>query len=98
MSGFGIEDPMLGGVAATSVLVGIISGFAGFLVLMRNERSSQFADSVVHELKSITWPSRDETVNNTGVVVGTAMFLAFLLAGYDLIWAKLAEIFIYSSG
>ena len=98
MGSLGIEDPVLGGVAAASSLVGIVAGIGGFLALMRNERSSAFADSVVHELKSITWPSRDETVNNTGVVVGTAVFLALLLAGYDLVWAKLAEIFIYSSG
>jgi len=92
-----LEDPTVAGVAA-SVLVGVVAGIVGFFVLLRNEKATTFTDSVVSELKRVTWPSRDETFSNTGIVVGAAIFFASLLSAYDFLWAKLTGLFLYTTG
>lgn len=97
------QDPLLldlGSVLSlkASVLLALVSAVVAFFALMRHERASTFVDSVVGELLAVTWPSRDETSNNTGIVVGASLFFALLLGFYDLTWAKLTEFFLYNAG
>jgi len=92
-----LEDPLLLGIVA-STLIGAVAGVGGFFALMRNEAASTFTDSVVTELKMVTWPSREETVSNTGIVVGATLFFATLLSSYDFLWAKLTGLFLYTTG
>lgn len=94
----GLEDPLLLDLAPMSLLLGVGSAVVGFFGLMRHERSSTFVDSVIGELSVVTWPSREETMNNTGVVVGATVFFAALLAVYDFAWARLSELVLYSQG
>lgn len=91
----GLEDPLLLGVVALSAVLGVVGGAATFFALMRSERASAFTDSVVSELRVVHWPEREETVNNTGIVVGATVFFSALLAGYDFFWAKLTEFVLY---
>ena len=93
-----LEDPMIAGIAPLSTLIGVVSGVIGFLVLLRNTAATTFVDSVVSELLRVTWPTRDETFSNTGIVIGSTVFFASLLAVYDFVWAKLTEIFLYTTG
>jgi len=72
------EDPVLGGVAAASTLVGIVSGIVGFFVLLRNAQACAFTDSVVAEIQKVTWPTKEETINNTTIVVGSTLFFCHI--------------------
>jgi preprotein translocase SecE subunit len=92
------EDPTFGGVLTLSLGLGLVGGIVGFFVLIRNAKASSFTDEVLSELTRVTWPSRDETLNNTGIVVGATIFFSALLAVYDFTWAKITELFLYSSG
>jgi preprotein translocase SecE subunit len=93
-----LEDPLLGGIVASSGVAGFIAGVITLGVLLRNQRAGEFVDSVVTELKNVTWPSREETFSNTGIVIGSTVFFATLLASYDFLWAKLTGLFIYTTG
>lgn len=93
-----LEDKLLGGVAPVSALIGLVVGVVTLVVLLRNETASAFTDSVVAELKRVTWPTREETLSNTGIVVGAALFFAALLSSYDFLWAKLTGLFLYTTG
>lgn len=88
-------DPLLGGVVTASTLAAAAGGVVAFLVAIRNERATTFADSVISELKKVTWPTREETTGNTGVVVGATIFFSLLLAAYDFAWAELTSQFLY---
>lgn len=97
------QDPLLVNLGSAvslkaSVLLALVGAVVTFFVLMRHERASTFVDSVVSELLTVTWPSREETTNNTGIVVGASLFFALLLGFYDLTWAKLTEFFLYNAG
>ena len=92
------EDPALAGPLTLSWLLGIVAGVIGFFALMRHPKSSGFVDETISELRKVTWPSRDETMGNTGVVVGATVFFSLLLAVYDFAWAEITQLFLYSSG
>lgn len=93
-----IQDKLVGGVAPVSTLVGVVAGIVTTVVLLRHERASAFSDSVVSELRRVTWPTREETFGNTGIVVGATLFFATLLSAYDFLWAKLTGLFLYTTG
>ncbi|MFN9906757.1 MAG: preprotein translocase subunit SecE [bacterium] len=46
----------------------------------------------------MTWPSREETVRSTIVVVVFSVVLAGALGFYDYVWAGLTRRFIFSEG
>lgn len=91
-------NPLLGGLVPLSTLIGVIVAIVSMAVLLRNEKASVFTDSVVAELRRVTWPTREETFGNTGIVVGATIFFATLLSAYDFFWAKLTGIFLYTTG
>lgn len=92
------EDPALAGPFTLSWLLGVLGGVIGFFAIMRHSTSTAFVDETISELRKVTWPSRDETMGNTGVVVGATVFFALLLAVYDFAWAEITQLFLYSSG
>jgi preprotein translocase SecE subunit len=92
-----IQDLVVVGVAV-STLIGVVAGTVTLAVLFRNQRATGFTDSVVSELARVTWPTREETFGNTGIVIGATVFFATLLSTYDLLWAKLTGLFLYTTG
>lgn len=53
-----------------------------------------FFNEVQEELRKVVWPTRDEVVRLTFVVVFVSIVVGTFLGGIDLILAKLIEIFI----
>lgn len=92
-----LEDPRLGGVLNTSTVLGLLATVLTFFAFLRTARARNFVDSVWSQLFVAHWPSREETVNNTGVVVGATVFFSALLSVYDLLWGKITDYFLYSA-
>ena len=61
---------------------------AVFLVLLKHPKVNSFFDEVVSELKKVTWPSREDVVKSTTVVMICILIASFILAGFDLVWGK----------
>ena len=55
----------------------------------RRLRQPVWMEDIVSELKKVTWPSRDETVYLTTVVIVVAVLVGMLLGGIDMFfnWA-----------
>ncbi len=51
----------------------------------------QFASSVVEEMKKVTWPTRQETVRLTIVVIGISLIIALYIGIIDVLLAKALE-------
>jgi preprotein translocase subunit SecE len=58
---------------------------------LRLRLSLRFVQEVVAELKKVTWPSRDEVVRLTLVVIVVSVAVGALLGTIDLIFAWLME-------
>lgn len=50
-----------------------------------------FLREVVEELKKSVWPTKQETMRLTGVVIALAVSVGFLLGGLDRIFEYLAR-------
>jgi preprotein translocase subunit SecE len=51
------------------------------------KRLVQFLKDVKAELKKVTWPSRNEVVNTTVVVIAATVFFGFYLFFMDVIFS-----------
>lgn len=51
-----------------------------------------FLREVREELKKVVWPTRDEIIRLTGVVILVSIFVGLFLGGADFILTKLIEL------
>jgi preprotein translocase subunit SecE len=54
-------------------------------------RVTEFFQEVLLEFKRVTWPSRQELVNSTTVVIVVTLVLAFFLGAVDIGLTKIVE-------
>jgi len=75
------------GIPVIVVVVGL--WFAYRLVNLSN--FADFLIAVEVEMTKVSWPSRDRLIRASIVVIFTIIFLAAMLAMYDLIWMQLLD-------
>jgi preprotein translocase SecE subunit len=63
-------------------------GATTFVILIRHPKVNMVLEEVVAELKKVTWPTRQEVVRSTTVVLICILIASFILAGFDLVWGK----------
>lgn len=71
----------MGGVRASAVLF-----FSNNVVVMIEKIKTYFVESY-HELKKVNWPTRQETIRLTIVVVIFSLCVAFFLGMLDIVFA-----------
>ena len=54
-------------------------------------RVREFSREVLAEFRKVTWPSREELINSTTVVIAVTVILAFFLGGVDIVLARIVE-------
>ncbi len=86
----------LPGIAFGREVLPVLVGGATLLILSRHPKTTPLLDEVITELKKVTWPSRDEVVKSTTVVVICVLFASFMLAGFDLAWGKVIGFLLHS--
>ena len=55
------------------------------------KRTQEFFEEVLAEFRKVTWPSRQELLNSTVVVVAVTVVIAFFLGGVDIVLARVVE-------
>ena len=58
------------------------------------EKISKFLKEVKMEIKKVNWPTRQETIRYTLIVVAVSLVVAGFLGGLDLIFLRLLNQFI----
>ena len=58
------------------------------------ERIKKFFKEVRQEMKKVTWPTRQETVKYTLIVIGLSLVVAAFLGGLDFIFTWALEKFV----
>jgi preprotein translocase subunit SecE len=74
----------------------VVIGLAAFAFLMLNSKVNNFLDEVVVELKKVTWPSREDVVKSTIVVLGCVLFASGVLAVFDVAFGKMISYLLHS--
>jgi preprotein translocase subunit SecE len=55
------------------------------------KRAQEFTQEVLAEFRKVTWPSRQELINSTVVVIAVTVVIAFFLGGVDIALARIVE-------
>jgi preprotein translocase subunit SecE len=54
-------------------------------------RAREFVREVLAEFRKVTWPSRQELINSTVVVIAVTVVVALFLGSVDIVLAKIVE-------
>ena len=54
-------------------------------------RAQEFTREVLAEFRKVTWPSRQDLINSTVVVIAVTVVIAFFLGGVDIALARIVE-------
>ena len=88
---FGWRDTyLIGEMGYPWVISAVVTGITLFVVL-RSEKVTPFLLEVVAELREVTWPTRQEVISHTRVVIVTVVVIAVILGAFDVLWAKLSK-------
>jgi preprotein translocase subunit SecE len=54
-------------------------------------RAQEFVREVVAEFRKVAWPSRQELINSTVVVIAVTVVVALFLGAVDVVLARIVE-------
>jgi preprotein translocase subunit SecE len=54
-------------------------------------RTQEFVREVVAEFRKVTWPSRQELINSTVVVITVTVVVSLFLGAVDVVLARIVE-------
>lgn len=69
-------------------VIPVVLGTITFFVLLRVQKFNTFMDEVVAELRKVTWPTREEVVKSTTVVLICILIASGILAVFDFVWGR----------
>jgi preprotein translocase subunit SecE len=73
------------GLRALLVVAGLVLGAGVFLLTARGGQTREFLAESRFELRKVVWPTRQEALRTTWVVVVMVVVLSLILAGFDLV-------------
>lgn len=56
------------------------------------ERAKRFFKETKAELKKVTWPTKDQLIHNTGIIITFIILITIILSVLDVAFAKLFQI------
>ena len=88
-------DPQWPSVARIgAVVAGVIAGIAVFMTSAKGRETREFLVESRFELRKVVWPTRQEAMRMTWVVVIVVIIIALLLAGFDTVIQWLVKLFL----
>ena len=70
---------------ALVVVAGLVAGIGVFLISAKGRQTLEFLSESRFELRKVVWPTRQEAMRTTWVVMIAVAILSLILAGFDLI-------------
>ncbi len=90
-------DQWAGPLRALAVAAGLVLGAGVFLTSGKGLQTREFLSESRFELRKVVWPTRQEAMRTTWVVMIAVAVLSLILAGFDLV-IQLRRINARSSG
>ncbi|MBV6895107.1 preprotein translocase subunit SecE [Xanthomonas euvesicatoria] len=79
---------------ALAVIVGLLAGTFVFLGTGKGRETREFLSESRFELRKVVWPTRQEAIRTTWVVIVVVIILSLLLGGFDFVIQKLTQWFL----
>ncbi len=77
---------------ALAVVAGLIAATLVFLTTRKGGHSREFLSEARFELRKVVWPTRQEAMRTTWVVIGVVILLSLLLALFDVVIQNLVKL------
>ncbi|HZX75709.1 preprotein translocase subunit SecE [Lysobacter sp.] len=78
-------DQWPGALRALAVAAGLVLGAGVFLISAKGLQTREFLSESRFELRKVVWPTRQEAMRTTWVVMIAVAVLSLILAGMDLV-------------
>ena len=75
-----------------AVLAGLVLGAIVFMTSTRGPELREFFSETRFELRKVVWPTREETMRTTWIVMIVVILASLLLGGFDLVIAQLTKL------
>lgn len=83
-----------GQLRVLAVVVGLVAGIAVFMMTGKGHQVREFLSESRFELRKVVWPTRQEAIRMTWVVIVVVIVLSLLLGGFDFVIQKLTQWFL----
>ncbi|MFA0922095.1 preprotein translocase subunit SecE [Xanthomonas fragariae] len=87
----GVWTPQL---RALAVIMGLVAGVFVFFGAGKGLETREFISESRFELRKVVWPTRQEAIRTTWVVIVVVIILSLLLGGFDFVIQKLTQWFL----
>jgi len=77
-----------------AVIAGVVIGAAVFMTSAKGRDTREFLVESRFELRKVVWPTRQEAMRMTWVVIIVVIIIALLLAGFDTVIQWLVKLFL----
>ncbi|KAB8314485.1 preprotein translocase subunit SecE [Tolypothrix campylonemoides VB511288] len=77
---------------ALAVAGGLVLGAAVFMLTAKGAQTREFLSESRFELRKVVWPTRQEALRTTWVVMIAVAVIALILAGFDLVIQTLIKL------
>ncbi|MBS0457140.1 MAG: preprotein translocase subunit SecE [Proteobacteria bacterium] len=67
------------------VVAGLVAGFAVFTQTPAGRQTLEFVDESRFELRKVVWPSRQDSIRTTGVIIVVIVVFSLFLAAVDFL-------------
>lgn len=69
----------------TAVIAGLVLGAVVFMTSSKGPELREFFKETRFELRKVVWPTRQETMRTTWVVMAVVVIVSLILGGFDLV-------------
>jgi len=83
-----------GPVRMLAVALGVVAGAAVFLASGKGVQTREFLSETRFELRKVVWPTRQEAMRMTWVVIIAVIVFALVMAAYDAVIKWLLRLFL----
>jgi preprotein translocase subunit SecE len=83
-----------GPLRGLGVAVGLAAGFGVFMLTAKGRDTREFLSESRFELRKVVWPTRQEAIRMTWVVMVVVIILSLLLGGFDFLIQKAIQLFL----
>ncbi len=77
------------GLRVATVVGGLVAGAVVFMLSGKGRDTREFLSEAKFELRKVVWPTRQEAMRLTWVVIGVVILISLILASFDAVirWA-----------
>ena len=77
------QDQWPTAVRVLAVVVGLVAATGVFLTSLKGAQTREFLSEARFELRKVVWPTREEAIRTTWVVIVVVIVIALMLAVFD---------------